>query len=439
MLIFKKLCDWFKSDQMDWDDFPLTVTRDSHILSRKNVSESALKVLYRLHKQGFCAYLVGGGVRDALLKQPTKDFDIVTNATPEQVRELFVNSRMIGRRFRLVHVLFKKEMIEVSTFRGESIVPDNVHEFVHQHNNMFGTIEEDAWRRDFTINALYYNIADFSIYDYTGGFRDLKSRSIRIIGDVKTRIIEDPIRMLRALRFAAKLNFSLEPKLKQVVLDSAGLLQDVAPARLFLEFEKLFLTGHAAATLETLIEYDYLKVLFKGTALLLQRQKNDNVFQLLQLAMRGTDERYKKQKSLSSGFLLAVMLWPVMQEHLLEVKASSNTRFFQALHIAVSDALRSGANLSIPKRYSAMISSVWRMQYILEKRRPKRIHHILRQRYFRASFDLLALRAECCEGLKTVYQWWAKIQNLSSEKQDKMINALVKENLKEEIKKKKGT
>ena len=216
------------------------IPREQHAISRKDISENALKVMYRLNKAGYEAWLVGGGVRDLLLGKKPKDFDVTTNATPEQVRKLFRNCRLVGRRFRLAHVMFGPEIIEVATFRGhhEGNVSDRTTSQRGQNgmllrDNIFGSIEEDAQRRDFTINSLYYSVADFTVRDYVGGMKDLKDGVIRLIGNPETRYREDPVRMLRAVRFAAKLGMRISPETAEPIPRLATLLNDIPPARLF--------------------------------------------------------------------------------------------------------------------------------------------------------------------------------------------------------------
>ena len=235
---------------------PKIIPRAAHTVSRKDISDSALKVLYRLHKAGYQAFLVGGCVRDALIGLHPKDFDVATNATPEDVRALFGNCRLIGRRFRLAHVRFGREIIETATFRAAAIHKDD--DVAHDtegriiRDNVYGTIDEDVWRRDFTCNALYYNIADFSIWDYTGGVADVEQRTLVMIGDAVRRLREDPVRMLRAVRFAAKLDFKIDDSVVAGMRENVGLLTNVPAARLFDEFLKLFQAGHAERTFELL-------------------------------------------------------------------------------------------------------------------------------------------------------------------------------------------
>ncbi|MEM9208021.1 MAG: polynucleotide adenylyltransferase PcnB, partial [Pseudomonadota bacterium] len=250
---------------------PRIIARAEHTVSRADISRNALKVLQRLDKAGYQAFLVGGCVRDTLLGLYPKDFDVATNAHPDEVRALFGNCRLIGRRFRLAHVRFGREIIEVATFRASAVSPDDHEDAVLDtegrilRDNVYGSIEDDVWRRDFTCNALYYNIADFSIWDYAGGVADIQNRRLVLIGDPATRLREDPVRMLRAVRFAAKLDFTIDPDVSAAMHRQAGLVTSVPPARLFDEFTKLFQGGHAERTFELLWEYRLFDQLFPET------------------------------------------------------------------------------------------------------------------------------------------------------------------------------
>jgi poly(A) polymerase len=273
---------------------PVIIPRSEHSISRKQISKNALRVLYELKDAGFEAYLVGGCVRDLLLGHTPKDFDVATNALPEQVHDLFKRSRLIGRRFKLVHVRFGREVIEVATFRA----PPEAEQHVDDEgkivaDNVYGTLEQDAWRRDFTINALYYNIRDFSIVDYTGGLADLEQRKIRLIGDVETRYREDPVRILRALRFVAKLDLNLDGETERYIDQLAHRLTDIAPARLFDESLKLYLSGNAVVIQQLLEQYDVFKFLFPQTAELLASSEQEIPKTLLIKALENTDVRIK--------------------------------------------------------------------------------------------------------------------------------------------------
>src|SRR5690606_33324797 len=248
---------------------PKIIPRAEHPISRANISSNALKVLYRLKNAGYSAFIVGGGVRDLLLGRHPKDFDVVTDALPEEVDRLFRNCRLIGRRFRLAHVRFGRDVVEVATFRATGNGEDDarLHDETGRilRDNVYGTIDEDVWRRDFTVNALYYNIADFTLWDYTTGLEDIKSRTLRLIGDPETRYREDPVRMLRAVRLAAKLDFTIAPGTAEPIPRLAPLLADVPPARLFDEVLKLFQSGHAVRSFDLLREHGLFGYLFPRT------------------------------------------------------------------------------------------------------------------------------------------------------------------------------
>ena len=297
---------------------PRILSRSEHCISRQDISDPALKVLGRLHKAGFAAYLVGGGVRDLLLGMHPKDFDVATDATPEQIKDLFRNCRLIGRRFRLAHIHFGRDIVEVATFRGhhadvEDEALASTRDGMIVRDNVFGTLAEDAWRRDFSVNALYYNIADFSVVDYTGGLDDLKSRRLRMIGDPHVRCQEDPVRILRAMRFAAKLQFELDPELVNAIAEQRERLLAVSSARLYDEVLKLFMSGYAAQVLPLLRAYDIFGMLFAATELCL---KNDQPCfdSLLTKACANTDSRIHDNKPVTPAFLFACLLWGPVQE-----------------------------------------------------------------------------------------------------------------------------
>ncbi|HCW88518.1 MAG TPA: polynucleotide adenylyltransferase PcnB, partial [Marinobacter sp.] len=304
-----------KPRQFERRDIP----RDQHNVSRTLLSDPAKKVLGRLNNAGYEAYLVGGGVRDVLLGGKPKDFDIATNATPEEVHELFRNSRLIGRRFRIVHVLFGREVIEVTTFRGNAADSDDDEEDddrrTSEHglllrDNVYGTLEEDALRRDFTVNALYYCIRDFTVIDFANGLEDLRNRQIRLIGDPETRYREDPVRMLRAVRFAARLGFTIEPETEAPIRELAPLLTHIPPARLFDEVLKLFSAGYGEVTYDLLREYNLLAPLFPETVRAINQGEPDL---LIRKALQNTDKRVAQGKSVSPHFMFAAMLWPALQ------------------------------------------------------------------------------------------------------------------------------
>lgn len=390
------------------------IPRARHTISRKVISQAALRVMYRLKESGHAAYLVGGGVRDILLDRDPKDFDVVTDAHPEVVRNIFRNSRIIGRRFRLVHVYFDGDIVEVSTFRAN--LTDQTRVQVDDgtgmifRDNTYGTIEEDAWRRDFTVNALYYNIADFSVVDYMQGMQDLKNRLLRVIGDPAQRYHEDPVRLLRALRLAAKLNFRLEAKTESALQKLPHLLKHVPPARLFDEFLKLFFEGYAEKTFSMLRRYHYWDVIFPQTASAL---KNIKTQKLIQLALKATDDRLRDDQGVNHGFLLAVFLWPVLQERMQFSKNKSNKkdRFYFQVHRIMHEVMKKQLEtLMIPKRLQYVMQAIWILQFQLERRRQSRINSTLQHRYFRAAYDFLMLRVEAGDADKNIMEWWKSRQ-----------------------------
>ena len=404
------------------------IPRDRHSVSRKQLSKAALNVLYGLHKAGHEAYLVGGCLRDLLTGGQPKDFDVVTDATPEQIHALFRRSRIIGRRFRLVHVRFGPEVIEVSTFRA--LNPDADHatsrtgrEGQLLRDNAFGTIEEDALRRDFTINALYYNIADFCLHDYTGSMRDLEAGIIRLIGDPETRYREDPVRMLRAARFVAKLGFRLDPDTEAPIGKLSSLLRNVPPARLFDEVLKLFLTGHAEASLRALRELELLDPLFPQTQeVLALGRESDPV--LLHEAMRNTDRRIQRGRPVTPAFLLAVLLWPPVRE-LREQRIDAGEAPGPALNQAINEVLaRQVEVVAIPRRFSSVMREIWTLQPRLARRHGRRAHDLLEHRKFRAAYDFLLLLEQSGEIEPGLGDWWTHFQQADAQEREAMIGKL---------------
>lgn len=389
------------------------IPRDEHGISRANISENALKVLYRLSQAGYEAYLVGGGVRDLLLGREPKDFDIATDASPEEVRRLFRNCRLIGRRFRLAHVHFGRDIIEVATFRaahessGGGAVSDNG---MLLRDNVYGTVEEDAWRRDFSVNALYYNIRDFSVVDYTGGMSDLKAGRLRIIGDPHERFREDPVRMIRAVRFAAKLGFRIDAQCEDVIREMAYLMEEVSNARLFDETLKLFLAGSAVETYELLRHYRLFAHLFPETDACLGEEENNFPHTLLLHALENTDKRIAQGKPVTPAFLYAALLWePVHRESKLFIER--NMPPIQAMQLA-GDAVidRQVKRVQVPKRFSLQSREIWEWQERLKRTGGKRAQVMLEHPRFRAAYDFLLLRAQSGEDVQELADWWSRLQ-----------------------------
>ncbi|TDT44591.1 poly(A) polymerase [Halospina denitrificans] len=431
--LLNRLQDWVgriggRSQSASANQGPRIIPRDEHTISRQHISESAKKVLHRLNRSGHDAYLVGGGVRDLLLGGKPKDFDIATSATPEEVHELFRNSRLIGRRFRLVHVLFGKEVIEVTTFRG---MPSNADADPHMdvneqgrllRDNVYGTQEEDALRRDFTVNALYYDIRDFTVHDYANGLEDLHHRELRLIGDPVVRYQEDPVRMLRAARFAAKLDFSIAPDTATPIRDLTHLLEDIPAARLFEEVLKLFAAGQGERTYEILTQYDLFAPLFPETAKALAEGESDAV---IRQALANTDRRIAQSKPITPYFLYAALLWPALRVRWLREEEESDQPAYQALQQAAGDTVQEqvGAT-SIPRRFSTPMREIWELQVRLGKRGGRKADRLLEHPRFRAAYDFLLVREHAGEDTQGLGAWWTEYQDADEDRRRAMIKEL---------------
>jgi poly(A) polymerase len=391
-----------------------TIPRDQHNVSRRDISPNALRVLYRLREGGFDAYLVGGAVRDLLIGGHPKDFDVATNATPEEVKGLFRNCRLIGRRFRLAHVVYGREIIEVATFRANSDDGSGDRE-LHEggrvlRDNVYGTIEDDAVRRDFTANALYYAIEDFSVRDYTGGFEDVRNRLMRLIGDPETRYREDPVRMLRAVRLAAKLDFEIEAETAKPIPQLAPLLREAAPARLFEECLKLFLSGHAVKSFIGLERHGLLPALLPETAAALKSNRSGALRRMVLAGLKGTDTRVANDEPVSPAFLFALLLWPAYCRALITLQA-------QGVHAA--EAQRRAADrvtvhqletIALPRRFSLPMQEIWLLQSRFSLRQRKRVFRTLAHPRFRAAFDFLNLRLAASDEHAEDVAFWREAQ-----------------------------
>lgn len=391
------------------------IPRDQHVVSRKLISPNALKVISRLNSSGYDAFLVGGGVRDILLGGHPKDFDIATNAHPEQVHALFRNSRLIGRRFKLVHILFGREIIEVATFRGgapeESKHQQQSDQGMLIRDNVYGTLEDDALRRDFTVNALYYSPRDFAVYDFLGAMDDIRKQNLRLIGAPETRYREDPVRMLRALRFKAKLGFSIEQKAEQAIRDHAELIENVAAARLFDEMVKLFVSGAGTEIFEDLVSFGLFDYLFPAVAYTLQNDQMKSFYRGFIIAgLKNTDTRVKADKPVTPAFLYAVLLWPEV-ERFWHQHMNEGIPEFPALQQAGQKAIQEQlAFISIPKRFSLMMKEIWEFQIRLKKTRGRSPQQLVQHKRFRAAYDFLLLRELAGQDLDGLGDWWTEFQ-----------------------------
>lgn len=398
---------------------PTIIPRAAHNVSRAEISKSALKVLYRLHNAGFEAFLVGGSVRDALLGLHPKDFDIATDAHPDEVKALFGNCRLIGRRFRLAHVRFGREIIEVATFRaaaGGDDDPDGSHDTEGRilRDNVYGSIKDDVWRRDFTCNALYYNIADFSIWDYVGGAEDIRKKRLVLIGDPDKRLREDPVRMLRAVRFAAKLGFDIDESVADAIGEQRNLLRNVPPARLFDEFLKLFQSGHAERTFVLLWQYRLFEELFPETAGELEQDQQFGQF--VRAALISTDRRVAADQTVTPMFLLGVFLWAPVQRFAERLRDRENMSETQALGIAVQEiTFMQQSRVTLPRRYTGPMREMLALQPRFANRRGRRGMNLLEHRRFRAAYDLMMLRAEVGGIDRETAEFWTEVQTQGPE------------------------
>ena len=418
------------------------IEREDHCISRKSISPNAVKVLYRLNDAGYHAFLVGGGVRDLLLGDKPKDFDISTNATPEQIKQLFRNAMIIGRRFKIIHLRFGREIIEVTTFRAHH-APEN--EFKENttnrsikgldsahssagmilRDNVYGDINDDAVRRDFTANALYYTIDGFRIIDFANGLQDIENRLLRMIGDPATRYREDPVRLLRAVRFAAKLGFDIEKNTRAPMNELAPLLESISPARIFDETLKLLTGGQAEKTFELLRQFKIGEVLFPATMACTKDPQTPEA-KLLTLAMRNTDRRLAQGKTVTPAFLYGAILWPPLQKQLQKSLDGKLATLPEQQEAANQVILKQIKITAIPKRFSIATREIWELQLRLQVRTRRAAETVFDHPRFRAGYDFLLLREEAGEELGGIGQWWTDFQIADKNQQEQMLEGLGK-------------
>ena len=416
------------------------IERDNHSISRKQISPNALKVLYRLSSAGFHAYIVGGGVRDLLLGTKPKDFDVATNASPEEIRKLFKNARIIGRRFKIVHIRFGREIIEVTTFRANHDPKNQIADDISRRqikgldsahskagmilrDNVYGNIDEDAFRRDFTVNALYYTTRNFLLLDFCGGLDDIQNKEIRMIGDPIARYKEDPVRMLRAIRFSAKLGFEIEENTKRPIDELSYLLDSISSARLFDETLKLMTGGFAQRTFELLSQYQLGNYLFAPTIDAIEQGDSVSA-KLVFLALSNTDSRIAAEKSVTPAFLFSALLWPVLKLKLAQSKnldLAPQQAFEQAAQSALTKQLDYTA---IPKRFTVACREIWDLQGRLQRRNKRSIESTFKHPRFRAAYDFLLLREQAGEELDGLGQWWTDFQNGDQTKRKELSGAV---------------
>ena len=438
----------------------VVIPRSEHSISRGAISPNALKVLYRLKEAGYQGFLVGGAVRDLLLGITPKDFDVATNALPEEVRRLFRNCRLIGRRFRLAHVHFGQEIIEVATFRAaaspereddeeadaeldveeagsdadsEVAVPvaapdDPAHRAFDTtgrilRDNIYGTIDEDVWRRDFAANGLYYNIDDFSIWDFVDGVGDVRARRLKLIGDPETRYREDPVRMLRAVRFAAKLDFSIESRTEEPIRKLAYLLDGVPPARLFDECLKLFLSGFGTKSFRLLQQYGLFEHLFPMSAAAMKLPPYAYAQEMLELGLANTDARIAADKPVTPTFLFAILLWGAVLRELNERSAGPAPDLAQLMQACDTVLRAQQSRVSIPRRFAVPMRELLMLQPRFSRRSGVKSLSILQHPRFRAAYDFLLLRAQAGVADPELAQWWTDVQLLPHEERVALVQA----------------
>ena len=436
---------------------PLIIPRSEHSISRAAISPNALKVLYRLKEAGYQGFLVGGAVRDLLLGITPKDFDVATNALPEEVRRLFRNCRLIGRRFRLAHVHFGHEIIEVATFRAaaaperedaEEMDPDPDNEgsaeegavqggaptYDSEHrafdqtgrilrDNIYGSIEEDVWRRDFAANGLYYSIDDFSIWDFVDGVSDVRARRLKLIGDPETRYREDPVRMLRAVRFAAKLDFSIEPVTEAPMAKLAYLLDGVPPARLFDESLKLFLSGFGAKSYRLLKQYGLFEHLFPLSAAAFKLPPYAYAEEMLERGLINTDERIAADKPVTPTFLFAVLLWSAVLRELNERQAGPAPDLGLLMQACDTVLRAQQSRVAIPRRFAIPMRELLMLQPRFNRRSGVKSLSLMQHPRFRAAYDFLLLRAQVGVADPELAKWWTDIQVLPQEERVALVQA----------------
>ncbi|MGE5492626.1 MAG: polynucleotide adenylyltransferase PcnB [Actinomycetota bacterium] len=398
---------------------PAIIPVSSHGITRDRLNSASRRVCDTLQSHGYKAYVVGGAVRDLLIGQDPKDYDIATDATPEQVKQCFRRSRIIGRRFQIVHVMMGAETLEVTTFRGtlgEDAKTDEHGRVLH--DNVFGSQAEDAARRDFTVNALYYDPATEAIVDYHHGVADIKQKTLRMIGEPKQRYREDPVRMLRAVRLAAKLGLIIDPAARTPIREMAELLENVPAARLFDEMLKLLTSGHSVKCLTQLRQEGLHHGLLPMLDVILEQPMGEK---FVMLSLANTDARVQKGKPISPSFLFATLLWHEVLCQWEKIKAKGESRI-PALYQAMDEVLDVQAEkLAITRRIAGDIKEIWALQPRFENRAGKRPYSLLEQPRFRAAYDFLLLRAEAGEIDGELADWWTQFQKAEGEERAEML------------------
>ena len=402
---------------------PEVYSKSQHNIDQSLINKNAKDVINFLTRSGYKAYVVGGGVRDLLLGKKPKDFDIATNATPEQIKKVLPRSRIIGRRFKLVHYRKGRDIIEIATFRsgGQKKVQKSKHGLVLR-DNIYGNIQDDAFRRDFKINALYLDIDTMEIIDYTGGYKDLENKKLSSIGDSKVRFREDPVRIIRAIRFISAMDLDCKESLKNDIYGLANLLEEVPTARRYEEVLKLFFTGSASKTFDNLLEYKVLRYLLPSTSRYFEKENPDKkIIHFIRLALKNSDSRVVKDLPLTPAFLFSVLLWPSLVKRIGEIQSSKIK--IPLLRKAADKAIREqNAHCFIPNRVESMIKDIWEFQIKLLKVKSPKITSLISHKRFRASYDFLILREQSGVNLNGCGKWWTDIQNQSEHRREDLTN-----------------
>jgi poly(A) polymerase len=428
--MLKKLSKMFRKSSPPAANEPHIISAGQHPLSPKQISAGARKVVEQLSSDGYEAFLVGGCVRDLMLGLKPKDFDVATDATPEQVNQLFKRSRIIGRRFQIVHVRMGPEIIEVTTFRAhhtdkKSSLNDSRRSAkgLLLRDNIFGSINEDACRRDFTMNALYYHPQDNSIYDYADGLPDIEQRLIHIIGNPADRYREDPVRMLRAVRFAAKLDFQIEDNTAAAITKVYQLLADIPPARLFDEVLKLLMHGHALSTFHLLRQYQLFGILFPATEAALA---DDPGYYLtfIEQALTNTDKRIRSNQRVTPAFLFAALLWPALKEQEKLFSQGDASPIYALQQAAGEVTARQCQRVAIPRRFTLPMREIWELQLRLPRRAGSQAFRLMENKRFRAGYDFLLLREETGEIESGLGDWWTRFQDADEHKRQTMADSV---------------
>ena len=403
------------------------------MIDNKKISKFAISVVDDLQKNNFQAYLVGGCVRDALSGIEPKDFDIATNATPEQVRKIFKASRIIGKRFRLVHVFNRSELLEVATFRSgdndkndpDNLITDSSGKIIR--DNIWGTLEQDCKRRDFTVNALYYCPISKKIEDYNNGLKHIHKKIIVSIGDPQRRFEEDPVRSLRAIRFSNKLNFKIDNPIKDAIYDKGHLLSNISNARMFDEFCKIFLNGMGEKNFIKLCSFNLNKYL-----IISRPEKNDFSNDVILQALKNTDDRVKNQQSITPGFLMAALLWPTLLEKCSKDGEINIRKFFRSM----DGVLRNQQKLTaVPRKFSSYIKDIWVLQLKLHSRIGSQPYKTLRHPRFRAAYDFLLVRERAANDKNGLGKWWTDFQKNDDSLRGSIIAQMKEKNDEESSKK----